>query len=756
MSENDESLCPSLNIDSKITHFEKESKESFIKFLGVCHEINVKKFFTTDFADMIPIDFVELDNEILKTPMKIHTVFSSLASGIVLEWLSIILKHPEEFAHIVVKYFQKDNSHLSSFAAISFPAMFHNFYTEEFQQLAYSFLSSILDIGDIGTFWYFCLAFLESSSLFSRVLWENFESLEIQSLSNNFNNANIFFNFLECLKKASLSLSIYQHKIIKKFNEANRPTCSLFICKYLIEKSLFLFDANPNSIFNEPSKKESYVKNQIFQILEYSTQNPNSPHYSSIINILSISECSIYLAPIQLSHVYLVLSPHDCYLIQDIIKESSKSMSNDSIKAPKDEMNGMKFIQMYPLKKNYIDNYSPISIELSAISLELHLLHKEHSMDINVPFFCDTFFGQNSFKDIKKRSLERLINLLCFQKYIENEFIKLTSDKIKYTFTFMNKLHQKKFFDSKYKQYSPRTNFVPDTRFANTDNIVKHVKISHPARSKPIKKEKTSPDLNIMLKGNKKNGLPKRSPENHSRHKGIKSFSSESKIVMMTGKTRKLSLQKSTITLNLSSKVQDEDMLFSNSQQFKNEVNSILTSIYNLESKMFFYFVKINSIDFERNNSNSFRIINQYKKIINIKRVYKFSKYLKKNPNWNIVAQKVAFEIDKLREMKIGTSILFIFKIGELLYKISNMRFFENHKNKFILFALMNSKTDCIMKYYFYAKKVLYSFKDLRILVKQQLGNGFEHLDKLMKKSLLCLDENLVTEIEKESKISIL
>lgn len=495
-----------LNLDQNITKYEKKIKNGMAELINMTNQIKIENFLSGDLSDPLIIDYIDVINSVKRIPTKIYNHFTGMNSGIILDWILIIMKNPEAFARIVAKYFRNDSKNLSYFSAITFPGLFHHFFTEDFQKLSYQFLMSMLESGDIGTFWYFCLSFIESSSNFSIVLWSNFlnfnENQNIFFSSSHFSQQNsqpkiqksqVFFRFLKCLKIASSSLSIYQQQIIKKFFDANAATCSFFLCKYFIERSFFWFRGNEpdrenqvsekrnpsasssdrsgqnpflsadssshqnssdntyneaiyqNNIFNQ--KNANYVRSlneEMIKILEYAALNPKSPQFTAIVNVLTSSGLSRFVPNLVSSHTYFILSQRDCYLIQEIIKKNAQDkkaeikdqheneFSNQNINS-----NDIKFVNVFPLTKDSFANFIPMSIEIPLANF-IKLYNDKKGFNPNREDF--------SIFQIKNSKFEKLMDLIIFDHFIENEYSKRKHEQIRSHFCFASKLLQKKQF----------------------------------------------------------------------------------------------------------------------------------------------------------------------------------------------------------------------------------------------------------------------------------------------------------------------
>lgn len=511
-----------LNLDQNIPKLEKKIKNDITELINVTNQIKIENFLSGDLSDLLTVNYIDIINSIKRKPTRIYSNFTGMNSGIILEWIMSILQNPEAYARFVVKYFRTNNKNLNYFSAITFPCLFHHFFTEDFQKLSYRFLLSMLETGDIGTFWYFCLSFIESSSNFSTVLWTNFLNLnQNQSIfftkshiSPGDSNQNqlayqpkiqrsqIFFLFLKCLKTASTALSVYQQQIVKKFFEANAPTCAFFLCKYFIERSFFWFRGNEpdqkgqissemhsgssksssdrsannpflsenslsyssknesNSSYDESisykndlysGKNAAFARSlneEIIKILEYAALNPKSPQFTKIVNVLTTSNYSRFVPNIVGSHTNFILSPRDCYLIQEIIRQNLHDLEEESKKngnEGKDSssiINNINFVKVFPLTTDSFNNFAPMSMEIPLVSF--FEVYKDKKLN-NFNSF-DSNSKDLSLFDIKNDKLQKLLDLAMFNRFIENELSKRKFEQSRSHFCFASKLLQKNQF----------------------------------------------------------------------------------------------------------------------------------------------------------------------------------------------------------------------------------------------------------------------------------------------------------------------
>lgn len=494
-------LISGLNLNQNIVKLKKKIKANMLELITVTNQIKVENFFSSDLADLLKSDYISIINSIKQASNRIHNVYGLSKSGIIFEWLIVILQNPEEYGKLVVRYFHQNNLNLGYFAAVTFPAIFHQFYTAIFQKLAYRFLKSILESQDIGTFWYFSLSFLESTSNFSKVLWENFQNLDnnsdsilynySMSQSNGFRNlysyngkvnlasksqwniqtSQIFMFFLKCLKNASSTLSIYQQKILKKLFQASPPTCALFICKYLILRPFFLlrgddngtrqpsacsipsisssFSSNLSSTFlsefnyedNQSThgafnlnKNQSFMSNasptffrriineEILKIIEFASLNGNSPQFLSIYNAITKVDYSRFVPNMVGTHTNFIVSPFDCYIIQDIIKHT-------------EDTDPIKFVKVYLVPDDAINDFKPMSIEIP-----LSNIFGDSKIQVER---TDSSIYQLDIFDQKDEKLEDLLDLAFFDKFIDNELSRRNFQQKQTLACFLSKLLQR-------------------------------------------------------------------------------------------------------------------------------------------------------------------------------------------------------------------------------------------------------------------------------------------------------------------------
>ncbi|OHT11372.1 hypothetical protein TRFO_19174 [Tritrichomonas foetus] len=842
-----------LNVEKNIMKLERQNKQMLLDLLTITHQIKIENFFSSDFADLLKVDFVEIINLSKRTPQRIHNFLTGMNSGIVLDWLILILQNPEKFAIIVVDYFRTRNEYLSYFAAITFPSIFHHFFTNGFQKLSYRFLISMLESGDIGTFWYFCLSFIESTSNFSLVLWENFLNFElsVSSISDPSSKMSgpIFYKFLKCLKSASCSLSIYQHSILKKFNEVNSPTCALFVCKYLIERSFnwfhLKFNGNKTAINSRITNRQSIQNifqlsnfhNEITKILDFSSQHPNSPQFKMIIHTLTVATNSRFVADIVGTHSNLIICQHDCYLIQDIIK---KSVFNEELKE-----NTIRFVKIFPVNKESIKNFVPMSLEIplnmcfkkkeltpgdtktnqpgssSFSSLNNNDFHPKpiskqpdvtRVLNMSNNLMLDTHDEKLLIYDDEK--FEYLLKLGAFKSFVENEISKRKYEQIRSHYSFTEKLLQSKkaeitstasnislnsiiqkkinisferhpltsrdsvLSNSKLIANVVNSNSDENNNYDNSNsnnnnsNSNKSNKINNAnnysnyystngninfddifenddnkPESKGEVRKRTDSFIALNTSGKHSPPVMKSAPfklrNSHQHTDGTKkrqiqikddelsrhrsnTVSKNKKIPKQSSFTDFTTLRRQTLLINT--------INMNNFQRFTNSVGNLIEQVDGNETKFLLYCLKLNEFDYHYNDKMIPVIVEEYVKLMNTYRIRKLGKYTKLHPDWKTIGNKISNFVDFMCDYKIGTCIIWIVLLGEMMLKVSEFDAVKGNENKFFCFVLMNSKSDCFIRIYMWIKKIFYSISDLRKLLNPNQEQGIENIEMYLKK----------------------
>ncbi|OHT07904.1 hypothetical protein TRFO_05008 [Tritrichomonas foetus] len=202
--------------------------------------------------------FVELFKDIFSEPNKIMFFYPSMFNQKVAYIISSIYEKPQEFAKIVVTFFQKDESHLLLFAYTTFPSIFGMFVGSEFCLSAVKFLKSVFGnagnsiISDAFISSFFCGAHGFYDSFFQNL------STKFQKLNKKVTFKQFFDATKDSLNNSLPYLSKFHVDAITKYSSFSQKRCTKFFVESLILKQ-FMRESNSSADFPSPEMNTLYI-----------------------------------------------------------------------------------------------------------------------------------------------------------------------------------------------------------------------------------------------------------------------------------------------------------------------------------------------------------------------------------------------------------------------------------------------------------------------------------------------------------------
>ena len=290
-------------------------------------------------------------NKIQTSPKKIYSKLSTNINEIFTQWLHDLLSKPKLFACAAVNYFESNPNNLNLFAHSTFPSMFYNFISKEFQKKAYDFVKEIVkkrsknnpNLSDL-----FLSSFINSNLIFSQYFWnEFFFYINNNQVDNTISK--IFDVFLSSLKASFACLSKYQHKLLVFYAKHSR-------------KNFIIFLAN---LLNWTLNTDLYTKGKSAQLLQnlfdFMKSNEKSPHVSLVIKALDEVQYHKWFGSqietqSETRTATLILTLHDCFLIQQFVFANPDLVT-------------IKIIQSLKVPSEFENDFECVSLQVSTKTL---------------------------------------------------------------------------------------------------------------------------------------------------------------------------------------------------------------------------------------------------------------------------------------------------------------------------------------------------------------------------------------------------
>ena len=316
-------------------------------------------------------------------PKKFMTFVSTSASEIMKQWVVELLAKPKELADAVYAFFQEDGSELRLFSMSTFPALFHQFATREFQKLGLAFLQRLIRNYDRLFFEPFLVSFIDCSRLFSCAFWTCFEDFGQGSLGT-LTLGEVFVFVIKALKVAVNRLSVYQQEAISLYISKDKDDFNSFICDFLLS-TMALFLPHLDSVAVQ--RREMAVR-----ILEYVSKTPKCPQASYLRKMFTGARHRAWVPEHSMSqfenNTPIVLSVHEFFFIQGIVRSNPNLVT-------------LKFMPSFALRESLRSSFEPVFITIAAPSVFELETPERMSLCLRDPLFRDVPFDNRENENSK-------------------------------------------------------------------------------------------------------------------------------------------------------------------------------------------------------------------------------------------------------------------------------------------------------------------------------------------------------------------
>lgn len=260
-------------------------------------------FSTISTSDQDKHCYKNLLNVIDTSPTNLISYFSSLIFNRVSLWIQKFITMPKEVASIISQFFVNDD-HLSFFAYITFPSIYHHFVTSEFCEYAAQLvLNMIMNeqryVGNI-----FALSYLQSSKFFE-ALWYNFDS------SNPKEDA--YARFLQAIQAANVCFTKSQIQIFIQLFEKSIVNFGRVIYGRLFWNSYIEFH-------------EGHDDSPISKLLQSMVIMTRSSQFTEIYNAIINQKYTLEKIKLveygKINKIPMILSPHEILYLQRIAQST--------------------------------------------------------------------------------------------------------------------------------------------------------------------------------------------------------------------------------------------------------------------------------------------------------------------------------------------------------------------------------------------------------------------------------------------------
>ncbi|OHS99348.1 hypothetical protein TRFO_34199 [Tritrichomonas foetus] len=421
-------------------------------------------------------DLIDFASKIQQKPEKIYSMMSTNVAEIFSQWILNFLEHPKEFGIAVSSFFPDNDESSYLFAQSTFPTIFFNFVSEQFQSLALEFLYQVIkrvtpELRDM-----YIETFINSSLTFSSCFWNEFWILKGSKVSKSVSD--IFDVFLNALSVAFSSLSIYQYQILIYYSKNHKSSFGSFIINVLTK---FLYG---NKMTSSTNKNESSLKD----LFHFIKEHPTSPHVNLMINALENKKYHVFLPPhneIQSEFkTTFVITLHECILLQNLAKQNPSLLQ-------------IKFMPGLAISEKNYDNFQCVTFAIATKTL--FPFQKDDGLKLifqkNEPIQVDGKLGWSTLKKVSDKlsilpidiftsnhpdAVHLRENFSCFKDPSFYDFIlKKTYNKCVSTLAHFESFSWKIYSQSFNKNFMEKVELTLFYQFKNLSQLILHLKLQN-------------------------------------------------------------------------------------------------------------------------------------------------------------------------------------------------------------------------------------------------------------------------------------
>lgn len=264
-------------------------------------------------------------------PTNLISYYSTLVFNRVSLWIQKFITMPKEIASIISQFFVNDD-HLSFFAYITFPSIFHHFVTSEFCDHASQLVINMILYGQRYVANIFALSYLQSSKFFE-TLWYNFDSSNPKE--------DVYVRFIQSIQAANVCFTKSQIQIFIHLFEKSRVNFGRVIYGRLFWNSYIEFH-------------EGHEESPISKLLQSMIIMTRSTQFTEIYNAIITQKFSNEKIKLEdfgnIHKIPIILSPHEILYLQRIAQSSPSLFGypldeSEKLKVHKSCENNLKHLQ---------------------------------------------------------------------------------------------------------------------------------------------------------------------------------------------------------------------------------------------------------------------------------------------------------------------------------------------------------------------------------------------------------------------------
>ena len=280
-------------------------------------------------------------------PSPLHARFTANLSQYITQWTIDFATNPKMLAKAICKTLVDDKEEARIFIYTSFPALFQNFQTLEFNILAVEFLKEIILNGSSDLSVQFFAAYILGSQKFISTLWNVYDNIIVKKgtndivhvkdgsniITNTMNDKNPAVNTSKCflalneaLKKSASALTKQHFEIIRFYKEHNPDDLAKGLLIYVLRTSF-----EESHLFY----KNTMQVQPMIDILDYGANHLDSPHFEMLYDSLT-EKCESFWIPsckeMVLKKIPFVFCCHEFLIFQKIAKYNPELTSLKLIK----------------------------------------------------------------------------------------------------------------------------------------------------------------------------------------------------------------------------------------------------------------------------------------------------------------------------------------------------------------------------------------------------------------------------------------